>query len=173
MEEVYLTSDILLHFPFSNWMRHEYDVEKAREADAIFRKVAYGQLIAHLTDVAVFETIKRIEEIPWQDPPQESPPDPETGRIRITPGFASKKARIRALLDPLIRYDGFIGIDRFKWDDVYTYYVRNDCTIETAYHAATANRLKRTEHPDIDGLVSFDEEFDKIEEIARIDPASF
>ena len=101
METVYLTPDILLHYPFSSWAGiGRDDPEKAQKAHEMFRHISNGKLVAYVSDVAVIETVKRVEEHP-----PEPKTDPETGSITVTPGFAKKKARIHPLIDFLIRYD--------------------------------------------------------------------
>ncbi len=65
MEEVFLTADILIHFPFSQWMPDaNRNAEQAVQADKLFRRIIDEELIAYITDVTVYETVKRIEAIP-------------------------------------------------------------------------------------------------------------
>ncbi len=171
MEEVYLSSDILFHY-FARRLGKEGNVEQAKRAVAVLRRVILKELIAHISDVVVFETVRLIEGLPWEEQPQAKPElDPEAGRIHVRTRFATKRARALSLLY-LIQYPAFVGIDKLKWQHAIDAYVKEDLSLEAAYHAATVQRLKQVENREIRGIVSFDEEYDRLEDITRIDPCA-
>ena len=180
MEEVFLTADILIHFPFSQWMPDpNRNVEQAVQADKLFRRIIDEELIAYITDVTVYETVKRIEAIPWEPLP-EPKRNPETGGISGRMGFATSKSRVMPLLY-LIQYPNFVGIDKYQWQETFNYYMDHNVSIETAYTVTKAQALNQTlkeEDRALSGMVSFYREYDILlseihADFRLIDPSTY
>ena len=107
MEEVYLTSDILIHYflapaelDASEWgeeadaARKAYEVVKERHdrAIAIVKRIFEEQLTAYISDMVLIETVKAFEELSYEEP-EEEPRDPENPLAPDTSrlGWATKK----------------------------------------------------------------------------------
>ncbi|MBV9453293.1 MAG: hypothetical protein JOZ19_04120 [Rubrobacter sp.] len=188
MDAVYLTSDIIIHYFLSPLEpeSHELDEasqqlyeaakERSERAAATIDKVNKGELRAYISDLVLFETVKAFEAVPFEKPEEEPDPEDPLALRRGTVGFASRKnPHIGLALRSLVVQPNILGIDKTLWDRIFVLYAYDDAvlSIETAYHTAKVQRIQWTEGREIEGIVSFDEAYDHIKDITRIDPASF
>ena len=189
MDAVYLTSDIIIHYFLSppepeshveldeaSQQLYQAAKERSEHAAAILDKVNKGELAVYISDLVLFETVKAFETVPIDKPEEEPNPEDPLAARGGTVGFASRKnPHIGLALRSLVVQPNILGIDKTLWDRIFVLYAYDDAvlSIETAYHTAEAQRVEWTEGREVDGIVSFDEAYDHIKEITRIDPASF
>ena len=188
MDAVYLTSDIIIHYFLSPLEpeSHELDEasqqlyqaakERSERAAVIIEKVNKGELTVYISELVLFETAKAFEVVPYEKPEEEPDPEDPLAPRGGTVGFASRKnPHIGLALRSLIVQPNILGIDKTLWDRIFVLYAYDDAvlSIETAYHTAKAQRIEWAEGREVDGIVSFDDAYDHIKEITRIDPASF
>jgi predicted nucleic acid-binding protein len=189
MDAVYLTSDIIIHYflmPPEPESHDELDEasqqlyqaakERSERAAAIIDKVNKGELAVYISDLVLFEIVKAFEVVPFENPEEEPDPEDPLAPRRGTVGFASRKnPHIGLALRSLVVQPNILGIDKTLWDRIFVLYAYDDAvlSIDTAYHTAKAQRIEWSEGREVDGIVSFDEAYDHIKDITRIDPASF
>jgi predicted nucleic acid-binding protein len=186
MEEVYLTSDILIHYFLSppepdagQWgeeadaARKAFEVVKERHdrAASIVNRIFDKQLTAYISDLVLIEAVKAFEEISYEEPQDPENPLAE-GTARL--GWATKKSPTAIPLRSMIVQPNIVGIDKSKWDRIFVLYAYADANLsfEAAYHAATVERLKRKQDEDI-VCVSFDGVYSTLKDITYVDPSSF
>src|SRR5215217_3676783 len=188
MDAVYLTNDILFDYflppvelespgeyeeKTDEWrQKYEQDRKRHEQAAALFHRISAGQLTAYLSDLVLFEVIQAFEAVPFEEEPM--PEDPEAQTQWAARGsWAGQRINDTYPLLTFIQQPNVLGIDKDKWEKVLRTYGMSELKLGVAYHAATAERLTCWEGADIAAVVSFDEEYDQLEDIHRIDPATF
>lgn len=117
------------------------NVRHSPKASAFLREIALGNQRVRLTDTVVFETVLLLE-----------------------CSYKHPKSTIRANVLPLLSLPGLVlpGKDRFR--RVFDYYVDLNISFADAYHTVVM------EDEGVTDIVTFDQEFDRVPSIRRVEP---
>jgi predicted nucleic acid-binding protein len=112
------------------------------QATAYFARIEQGEVRVRTTEIVVFETVFNLER--WYKHP---------------------KAKIRDNLLPLIALPGIILPSKRRLQDTFELYTTLNLPFADAYHVVVMRQFRLTE------IVSFDREFDRVPDIARVEPS--
>lgn len=110
-------------------------------ARTYFEKIERGELQARTSETVVFETVYTLQR-----------------HYRVDRG------QIRASFLPLLELPGIILPGKRRLRRVFDRYVSLNISLADAYHAVLVHSLK------LDGIVSFDRDFDRIPGLRRVEP---
>ncbi|MBI3927874.1 MAG: PIN domain-containing protein [Armatimonadetes bacterium] len=110
-------------------------------ATAYLSRVEAGEIRVRTADTVVFEAVFTLQR-----------------------HYGLPRARIRDILLPLLQLPGIVLPGKRHLPDVFDLYVSHSISFVDAYHASLTRRTGITE------IVSFDEDFDKIAGVHRIEP---
>jgi len=106
-----------------------------------FRRIEDGELKARISDTVVFETVFTLER-----------------------HYRQPKAKIREALVALIELPGIVLPGKAQLRRAFELYIELNLPFADAHHAALM------EHLQLEEIVSFDREFDRIPGIRRVEP---
>lgn len=115
--------------------------EHSPRATSFLARVEAGEIQVRLTDVALFETVFTLQR-----------------RIK------APKAEIRDRLSQLLDLPGLVMPGKDRWKSALQVFVSHGLSIADAYMVVLMARLRTGE------IVSFDKAFDRVPNIARIEP---
>ena len=115
--------------------------EQSPRATAYFRRIEDGELKARISDTVVFETVFTLER-----------------------HYRQPKAKIREALVALIELTGIVLPGKAQLRRAFELYIELNLPFADAHHAALM------EHLQLEEIVSFDREFDRIPGIRRVEP---
>ena len=111
------------------------------KATAYLARIEKGELRARTTEIVIFETVFTLQRF-----------------------YKRPKVAIRAALLPLLEMPGLILPSKRRLRETFEIYVTYDLSFVDAYHVVVMRQLKLNE------VVSFDQEFDGVPDIMRIEP---
>lgn len=130
-------------FPYLDtniFLRHLLQDHPSPKATAYLARIEQGELHAHTADTVIFETVFTLQR-----------------------GYRHPKAKIREAVLPLIELPGILRPGKRRYRKVFDLYVDLNLPFADAYHAVLIERLK------LDGIATFDKEFDRVPRIRRIE----
>jgi hypothetical protein len=173
MEEVFLSSDVLIHY-FKQPEAGETD--RHEQATAVMKRVYAEELTVHLTDITLFQVLKFLLEV---DVSELTPELYEEHREYFFQDSYSNeeyiRSRARRYLMPLLELPNVIISDKEKWEDVfYHLHIGFDWRImpvyiEAAYNTTAFISSEEDDKRTLQGIVTFE----RLHDIPRIDPATF
>jgi len=110
-------------------------------ATAYLAKIEGGELKVRTADTVIFEAVFTLQH-----------------------SYRQPKAAIRDALLPLIELPGIVLPGKRRFRKVFAYYVDYNISFADAYHAVLMEGLELEE------MVSFDREFDRLPTIRRVEP---
>jgi uncharacterized protein len=124
-------------------LRHLLDdyPDHSPRATAFLTRVERGELRMRTSDTVVFETVFTLQR-----------------------HYRQPKAAIRDALLPLIELPEIVLPGKRRYRKVFDYYVNLNLPFADAYHAMLV------EHLGLDGILSFDREFDRVPGLTRAEP---
>lgn len=125
------------------FVRHltQDNTDHSPRASELLLRIAQGTQQVRTADTVVFETVFLLEK-----------------------QYRHPKATIRANVLPLLTLPGIILPGKERFEKVFDYYVRRNLPFADAYHIALMEAEGLTE------IITFDEDFDRIPGIVRIEP---
>src|SRR5215208_5480124 len=110
-------------------------------ATALLGRIEQGTLKVRTSDTVVFETVFTLERF-----------------------YKQPKEAIRGAFLPLIELPGIVLPGKRRFRRVFSYYIDKNIPFADAYHAVLMESLRLTR------IVSFDQDFDRIPTVARVEP---
>jgi predicted nucleic acid-binding protein len=125
------------------FVRHftQDNADHSPPASQLLMRIARGQQQVRTADTVVFETVFLLEK-----------------------QYRHPKATIRANLLPLLTLPGIVLPGKERFEKVFDYYVSRNLPFADAYHVVLMEDEGLTE------IITFDEDFDRIPGIIRIEP---
>jgi predicted nucleic acid-binding protein len=115
--------------------------DRSPRATAYLTRIEMGDIRVRIADSVIFETVFTLQRY-----------------------YRVPKPRIRELVMAIVLLPGIVLPGKQRLRAVFDLYVSHNISFVDAYHAALMQRLGTTE------VVSFDEDFDKIVGLRRIEP---
>lgn len=125
---------------FLRHLRQDHPDHSPR-ATAYLARIERGEIRARIAQTVIFETVFTLQRF-----------------------YRQPKPAIRDAFLPLIELPGIVLPGKRRLRKAFGYYVDHNVSFADAYHAALVEHLK------LDGIVSFDRDFDRIPGIQRLEP---
>jgi len=124
-------------------LRHLLDdnLTQSPLASACLTRIEQGELKVRITEVVVFETVYTLQKL-----------------------YKHPKATIREALLPLLELTGIVLPSKRRLREAFDLYVTLNISFPDAYHVVVMKQLH------LNQVISFDREFDRVPDIARIEP---
>lgn len=116
--------------------------EHSPQATSLLARIERGEIKVRTADTVVFETVFTLERL-----------------------YRQPKSVIRDELLPLIELSGIVLSGKRRLRKVFDVYVDYNVSFVDAYHTVLMKQLK------LDRIITFDEDFDRLPGIKRVDPA--
>jgi uncharacterized protein len=115
--------------------------EQSPRATAFLARIERGELQVRTPDMVLFETVFTLQR-----------------------HYRQPRQAIREALLPIIELPGIILPGKRRFRKVFDLYVDRNLPFADAYHAVLVEHLK------LDGIATFDREFDRVPGITRVEP---
>jgi predicted nucleic acid-binding protein len=115
--------------------------EHSPRATAFLARIERGELQVRLADTVVFETVFTLQR-----------------------HYHQPRVAIRDALLPILELPGIVLPGKRRFRRTFDLYIALNLPFADAYHAALTQHLK------LDGIASFDRDFDRIPGITRVEP---
>lgn len=115
--------------------------EHSPRSTAYLERIERGELRVHASETVIFEAVFTLQR-----------------------QYGQPKARIREALLPLIELPGILLPGKRRFRKIFDLYVDLNISFADAYHAVLM------EHLNLNKIVSFDKEFDRVTGIKRVEP---
>ena len=127
------------------FLRHlrEDHADFSPRATALLRRIEEGALKVRTADTVIFETVFTLERF-----------------------YKQSKEAIRDAFLPLVELPGIVLPGKRRFRKVFTYYIDKNISFADAYHAVLMENLGLRE------IISFDRDFNRIQTILRVEPAT-